>query len=482
MDTGIRRGLLFYRRQHPNFKTLNVRTTLGTFLGNLTQPYNQIYARELGASPVELGYLSSLGSAFAAALALPAGFLVDRCGRKRLYVIGSASGILTPLFYLVARSWIWIVPAFISSYVMIALRESAFQAMYAGAVRSRDRGRAFGIGSTLAALPVIAAPLVAVQIMGNPERVTTTSVRPLYLIQLIGIVLLFAYVVRFLVEESRDWVGLRDAFASRDFFFFAPFVGASGLVCLALGLVEKVDPVALIPSLVLIGFSAFAAVATLRRRRASPPRGEASRELGALLGLPGVKAWLAMKGIGSAAMGLANPFWLVFAAYVVGVGPVGLALMVSLRTLGQLVSGIPWGVASDRVGRKFTLLAGRAFMHVGILCFILASRQWTLILGYALMGIADGSASVWTVIRMELVPSGARGSMASMDQLVWYFPVILSATIGGIVYSISPRMIFVLCLLIDAGIRMPLVAFGVPETLKSKRAGKTESGPGPKSG
>lgn len=468
MELGIRKSLSFYRRQTRNFKTLNIRTTLGTFLGNLTQPYNQVYARELGASPVELGYLTAVGSAFAAALALPGGVLADRCGRKKLYVLGSAFGLLTPLSYFVARSWIWIVPAFVFSYVMIALRQSAYQAMYAGSVQSKDRGTAFGIGSMLASLPVILAPLAAVTLMGNPTRITSSSIRPLYLIQLVGLVLLLIYVYIFIVEEPGDWRAFRSAFSSKEIIFLLPFMAAPPVVCVIIGWVQHVSIVALLPPALLVGACIAIAIISLRRR--SPPSHNAhlGQELRDLLRLPGVKAWLAMKGSGSAAMGLASPFWLVYAAYVVGVSPAGLALMVSLRILGKLISAVPWGIASDVRGRKFTLLFGRFFMHMGILCFIFASKQWVLILAYALMGVADGSASVWTIIRMELVPSRSRSSMASMDHFVWYFPVILSAIVGGIIYSISPKMIFILCLLIDAGVRMPLVAFGVPETSKRK--------------
>ena len=475
MEIGIRKGLQFYRRQHRNFKALNVRTTMGTFLGNLTQPYNQVYALELGASPVELGYLASMGSAFAAALAIPGGFLADRCGRKRLFVLGSLVGLLTPVSYFLARSWIWIAPAFVFSNIMVALRESAYQAMYAGSVRSRDRGTAFGIGSMLTSLPVILAPLVAVQIMGNPSEISAPTIRPLYLIQLVGLVLLLAFVYAMLAEGNGNQRGFREAFSARDLYFLAPFLSAPPLVCIIIGFAQGVNPIALIPPALLLAASLSVALLSFRRFR-NGEEDHLGDELRQLLRLPGVKAWLSMKSSGAFAMGLASPFWLVYAAYVVGVPPMGLALMVSMRTLSKFLSAIPWGIASDARGRKFTFLFGRSFMHLGILCFILATEEWVLILAYALMGVADGSTSVWTVIRMELVPSDSRAVMASLNNFVFYFPIILSALIGGVLYSIWPKIIFILCLLIDAGLRMPLVAFWVPETSKNHRkAGDVEA-------
>jgi len=78
---------------------------------------------------------------------------------------------------------------------------------------------------------------------------------------------------------------------------------------------------------------------------------------------------------------------------------------------------------------------------------------------------------------MELVPSESRSAMASMDAFVWYLPVIFAALVGGIIYSFWTKLIFIMCLAIDVGIRMPLVAFGVPETSKRLRANAGASVP-----
>jgi len=467
LEIGIRRGLQFYRRQNRNFKALNIRITLGTFLENLTQPYNQVYALELGASPVELGYLSSVGSAFAAAFSLHGGFLADRCGRKKLFVLATAMGLITPLVYFVARSWIWIVPALIFSRLMMGLRQTAHEAMYAGSVRSRDRGRAFGIGSMLTSLPVIMAPMVAVQIIGNPSEISAPSIRPLYLIQFVGIIFLLAFVYFVLREEDGDWRGLRGAFSARDLYFLSPFLSVPPLVCIVIGYAQGIDSMALIPPILLLAGSLLVTLLAYTKR-SGEDENHLGDELRDLVKLPGVKAWLGMKASGAFAMGLASPFLLVYAAYGMGMNPVGLALMVTLRTLTKFLSAIPWGLATDSQGRKFTFLLGRSFMNLGILCFILASKQWVLLLAYALMGVADGSTSAWSVIRTEIVPSKSRAIMVSLNNYVYYLPVILSALIGGVLYTVSPRIIFILCLLIDVGLRIPLVAFGVPETRKPR--------------
>jgi hypothetical protein len=318
----------------------------------------------------------------------------------------------------------------------------------------------------LTSLPVIIAPLVAVQIMGNPSQISAPSIRPLFLIQLVGLVLLLAFVYFVISEEKGNWRRFRNAFSAADLAFLAPFMVIPPLVCIAIGYAQGIDNAALIPTIILFSASLIVGVLAYRLRSKTKDEDHLGNELRDLIRLPGVKAWLSMKASGAFAMGLASPFFLVYAAYGLGMPPMGLALMVTIRTLTKFISAVPWGVASDSRGRKFTFLFGRVFMNLGVLCFVLASKSWVLILAYALMGVADGSVSVWPAIRTELVPSRSRAVMVSLNNYVFYVPIIFSALLGGVLYSVWPRIIFILCLLIDAGLRMPLVAFRVPETLK----------------
>ncbi|MBN1685258.1 MAG: hypothetical protein JW852_01320, partial [Spirochaetales bacterium] len=73
-----RRSVAFIRRQPKNFKLMLVRRAVHGLALSLSAQYNSIYATTLGASPVQLGSLESVGNAIGAVIALPAGWFIDR--------------------------------------------------------------------------------------------------------------------------------------------------------------------------------------------------------------------------------------------------------------------------------------------------------------------------------------------------------------------------------------------------------------------
>lgn len=68
-----------------------------------------IYMTELGASPVQIGQLYSIGAIAMAASLLPAGWAADRIGSKAILVTGWAAGIFSALFFALAHD----IPVFL---------------------------------------------------------------------------------------------------------------------------------------------------------------------------------------------------------------------------------------------------------------------------------------------------------------------------------------------------------------------------------
>jgi len=95
----------FLKAQSQNFRVITIRGFFANFAGGLTQNYTSIYAVELGADPVELGSLTSIGGLINVFLSAPTGWLADRYGLKKLYLIGLILEALVPLGY--ALSWNW---------------------------------------------------------------------------------------------------------------------------------------------------------------------------------------------------------------------------------------------------------------------------------------------------------------------------------------------------------------------------------------
>lgn len=103
----LRRDLLFFY-----FSLLFFSLALGLY--NVFLP---AHIRNLGATPVQLGLLGSLGMAISTLAALPGGWLTDRYDRKRLMLIGWVMCIPVPIIFSLAKTWQWLIPGYVLYYL-----------------------------------------------------------------------------------------------------------------------------------------------------------------------------------------------------------------------------------------------------------------------------------------------------------------------------------------------------------------------------
>jgi len=100
-----------------------------------------------------------------------------------------------------------------------------------------------------------------------------------------------------------------------------------------------------------------------------------------------------------------------------------------------------------------------------ILLVVAPSPSW-LIVAWAFRGVAMGS-SAWETLGMELVPAGQRGRWLGITNTLGSLFRIPAPIIGGILYrGVTPGLLFLVPLALDAGIRMPILALKVPETVR----------------
>src|SRR5512136_1597399 len=103
----------FVKRQHRNFRVLLVRTLGVSFFGRLSRQYTSLYAVALGADPIALGTLNSVGGAVSTILSLPVGRLVDRYSLKKMMLFAMILEVLVPVAYAAAWDWTMLIPALI---------------------------------------------------------------------------------------------------------------------------------------------------------------------------------------------------------------------------------------------------------------------------------------------------------------------------------------------------------------------------------
>ncbi|MEM1628809.1 MAG: MFS transporter [Desulfurococcaceae archaeon] len=89
--------------------------------GSLVNPFFAKYAKDLGATDLEIAYMRSIGIlAFALSL-IPGGFLTDYLGRVKVIVIGTGGIVITQFLYALAQDWkqlaiIWVVDQILHFY------------------------------------------------------------------------------------------------------------------------------------------------------------------------------------------------------------------------------------------------------------------------------------------------------------------------------------------------------------------------------
>ena len=192
-----------YRQKH-NYRVGAARASANSFLNGLTGQYSAIYTVGLGADSVQLGSISSVGSAISALISTPVGWLVDRHGIKRFYLLAIVLTAVGSLVYAVAYDWRFLLAAAILASVAMRLSGTGCRVICADSVQSRDRVTAQNVCSTLASIVGVASPLIAAYLVTLFGGMTVEGIRPLYYLKFAGYGLVFLMVAYQLREPQRE--------------------------------------------------------------------------------------------------------------------------------------------------------------------------------------------------------------------------------------------------------------------------------------
>lgn len=396
----------FLERQSHNYKMLLVRSGGHTFFFNFTNNYNSIYTTTLGADPVTLGSLSSVSSAINMAISMPSGWLLDIYSLKKVMGLGMAIYVLMVAMYAFARDWTWILAAMIIAPFTMALMFRSQHVMMVNSLRDEDRATGLGLRQIVAQVAGIISPIPAALLIQRFGGLTVEGIRPLYFIRMLGLVVLYVFV----------FIKLTD-----------------------------VPP---------------------------HPRSEGRRFLQdfrqVLEGKEGLKAWITVSCLGSIIWGIMDPFTFLYAAEVKGADALTLGIMTTVSTLVSILVALPISGIADRSGRKKAIFLIRPFLYLWFILLVVAPDPSWLIVAWVFRGVAMAS-SAWETLGMELVPAQQRGRWLGITNTLSSLFRIPAPIIGGILYkSANQSLIFIIPLLLDLCIRMPILATKVPETIGRK--------------
>jgi len=399
----------FYGGLSKDLKIIFIRSGIANFVFNVN-PYTSIFIVALGATGTQLGLLNGLSLGLTAISSIMTGWLSDRFNRKTMFLIGAFVGIMVPTTYFLAGSLYWVIPAYIFIGFADGTISPPWTAMYANSIRNQKRGTVYGLANIFMLTPMLFAGIIGGEIVSMYGGLTADGIRPVYLVQA-GMLALAWLIV---------WRNLSNRVPVR----------------------EK-KPVN---------------IQTLYQ------------DYREVLKREGVSSWVFMKSLGSLSIGLAGSFWMLYAAQVHNASALTIAYMVTARTVSQIITSPLSGALTDRIGRKKMIIGGRMTMYIAAgIFFILGSHWQYLIIAWVLMGISDATGVAWQAEEAELVDPNQRARMTALSVAAFNLLAVPASVLGGWLWdSVGKISPFIVMMLVDGFIRMPIIYKYVPESKQLK--------------
>jgi len=201
------RGLLGLRDNLPAMALSELISNTGW---NMFEVIWQPYVLSLGATIPILGSLTGMETALRSGLQLVTGRISDRVGRKNPLVVSYALTLVGVFLSLLARSWIFLIPAIFLFSVSGALWEPIFPTMISESSERDERGTAFSLISLSWFLPGFYAPALAGYIA---ERYGARHVLGILLLTELSASIIFMMYIKETMKR-RETLGLHRLFSS----------------------------------------------------------------------------------------------------------------------------------------------------------------------------------------------------------------------------------------------------------------------------
>jgi MFS family permease len=407
------------QRQTRDFKAMLARRTLHGLAVGLTTQYISIFATGLGASPVQLGSLQSVGNAVGAVAAVPAGWFIDYYSLKRVFLIGTIMLALSSLVYRGAPYWTWLYIAIIIYNIGSRITCTACTVTCAAELPNEGRATGRGLCRTLSSPVAVFAPLLAAWLISKSGGMNVEGIRPLFSFQALvfgGILLLL--LTRLSGARAENQPGQGERFLSGFAHIFKQGRDVARLMVVV-----------------------------------------------ALMELP----WT-----------IAQPFMPVYAHQFKGADEFVLGGIAITSALVPMLASIPLGRLADRHGRKKLLFAIAPLAYAGNLLLVLAPTSGLgaplCLLTYGLLfGFNSISMALVSSMAAEIVPQDQMGRWIGVVGLFRGLLSIPAPTMGGLIWEhVGPHQVFLAAIAMDVFLRLPLLA-SVRETLHLKRDETTKS-------
>ena len=409
LQRSLQRIVAFAQRQTPDFRLVVLRRALHAVAAGLSIQYNSIYATLLGANPVQLGSLESVGNAMGALAALPAGWFIDYYSLKKVFLLGTVMLAASRLLYFVAPHWAWLYAAIILYYLGMRITCTSCTVTCAEELPNEERATGRGLCRTLSSFVAIVAPLLGAWIISLSGGMGVRGIRPLYGVQL----LVFGGIFVLLLTRL-----------------------SGSRTCGASGEGRQI-------------FSGFVQVFQHG---------------------PDVVRLVLVMGLMELPWTITQPFMPLYAHQFKGADEFMLGGISMAITVVPMLASIPLGRLADRYGRKKLLFAIAPLAYAANLCLVFAPPSGVgaslfLLLHGVLFGLNSISMALASAMTAEIMPKEQMGRWIGIVSLFRGLLSIPAPLLGGLIWEhVGPQHVFFAAIAIDAFLRLPLLA-SVRETL-----------------
>lgn len=404
----IKQAIDFFGRQEKPFKVNLVRAASHYFLSSLSQQYQSLYVVGLGATPLQLGLVNSVGGIADASISMPSGWLADRWGIRKMFLLGTPLMALGALIFALAPDWTITVPAIFVTMLSMRWVNTACPMVCGSYLKNEERATGMQLCDTLSAVPGLISPIVAAMIITGFGGLNTEGIRPLYYLQVIGFALIFVFI-------SKQYVDTIKRGSSRS----------------STGFVDDMREV-------------FA-------------RGTR------------VRTWIAITSLSTVSMFMSSTYLSVFAAEVKQADQFVLGGMATASMLVPLMLSLLVGRLADTIGRKKVIYLTTPLYCLSVVLLIYAPDATTLLVSGVLQGFFMLSGVTQGAMTAELMPVPLLGRWYGILGIFRGLASVVGPIIGGLVWStIGPVYVFVFIILIQIS-RLIILGFGMPETLRARQ-------------
>lgn len=378
------------------------------FFFNLTGQYSSIFTKALGADNMTIAWLSSVSSFISMIISMPVGYITDNYNLKKVMGAGLFLNIAMVAMYAFAQNWIWIFVAMAINPFTMALMFRSQQVIITNELDNIERARGMGMRMQIAMLLGLISPLPAAYLVNLWGGLTVEGIRPLYYIRLVGMIIVYAYV----------YINLTDTLP------IPRAIKSSGFI------------------------NDFREVLDLGGRK--------------------LKTMIIVGALGALVWSTIESFTYLYAAEIKGANALVLGLLPTVETITTVLFANYMNKIADTKGRKYAFILVRPGLWLFFIITIFAPNQYWLLVAWALRGIGM-STSAYNTLFLEMVPAEQRGRWMGLSNTFSALIRIGAPLLGGYLYSSNwPALIFVVPLIVDLFIRVPMFHIWIPETLEKQ--------------